>query len=82
MSPGPRKPSPSPFSMTKINVMNSIIFVTDSIAMPYIYDMEDDVAANMVMTWMTMMTCKFTWSMTWNGCHMNADMDDGDIAAS
>ena len=64
MSLGPLKPNPSPFSMTKINVTNNIIFVTDSIAMPYIYDMEDDVAANMVMTWMTMMTCKLTWTMT------------------
>ena len=50
MSPGPLKPNPSPFSMTKINVTNIIIFVTDSIAMSHIDDMEDDVAADMVMT--------------------------------
>ena len=47
MSPGPLKPNPSPFSMTKINVTNIIIFVTDSIAMSHIDDMEDDVAADM-----------------------------------
>jgi len=67
--------------MTKINVTNSVIFVMDSTAVSHIDDMENDMAADMAMTWMTMMTCKFTWSMTWNGCHMNADMDD-DIAAS
>ena len=65
MSPGPLKPKPSPFSMTKINVTNIIIFVTDSIAMSHIDDMEDDVAADMVMTWMTVMTSKLTWTMTW-----------------
>ena len=65
MSPGPLKPNPSPFSMTKINVTNIIIFVTDSIAMSHIDDMEDDVAADMVMTWMAVMTCKLTWTMTW-----------------
>ena len=58
--------------MTKINVTNIIIFVTNSIAMSHIDDMEDDVAADMAMT------CKFTWSMTWlltwNGCHMNDDI--------
>ena len=64
MSLGPLKPNPNPFSMTKINVTNNIIFVTDSIAMSHIDDMEDDVAADMVMTWMTMMTCKLTWTMT------------------
>ena len=56
MSPGPLKPNPSPFSITKINVTNSIIFVIDSIAMSHIDDMEDDVAADMVMTWTWMMT--------------------------
>ena len=44
------KPNPSPFSMTKINVTNNIIFVTDSIVMSHSDDMEDDVAADMVMT--------------------------------
>ena len=66
------KPNPSPFSMTKINVTNSIIFITDSIAMSHNDDVKDDVAADMAMT------CKFTWSMTWlltwNGCHMNDDI--------
>ena len=47
---GPPKSNPSPFSMTKINVTNSIIFVPDSIAMSPIDDMEDDVAADMEMT--------------------------------
>ena len=65
MSPGPLKPNPSPFSMTKINITNSIIFVIDSIAMSHIDDMEDNVAADMVMTWIAMMTCKLTWPMTW-----------------
>ena len=64
MSPGPLKPNPSPFSMTKINVTNSIIFVTDSIAMSHIDDMEDDMAVDLEMTWIVMMTCKLTWSMT------------------
>ena len=59
------KSNPSPFSMMKINVINSIIFFTDSIAMSHIDDMEDDVAADMVMTWMAVMTCKLTWTMTW-----------------
>ena len=48
--PGPPKPNPNLFSMTKINVTNSIIFVTDLIAMSHIDDMEDDVADDMVMT--------------------------------
>ena len=65
MSPGPLKPNPSPFSMTKINVTNIIIFVTDSIAMSHIDDMEDDVATDMVMTWMAVITCKLTWTVTW-----------------
>ena len=65
MSPSPLKPNPSPFSMTKINITNSIIFVTDSIAILHIDDMEDDVGADMVMTWMAMMTCELTWMMTW-----------------
>jgi len=47
MSPGPPKPNPTPFSMTKINVTNSIIFVTGSIAMSHNEDMEDDVADDM-----------------------------------
>ena len=65
MSPGPLKPNPSPFSMTKINVTNIIIFITDSIAMSHIDDMEDGVAADMMMTWMAVMTYKLTWTMTW-----------------
>ena len=65
MSPGSLKPNPSPFSMTKINITNSIIFVTDSIAMSHIDDIEDDVAVDLMMTWIAMMTCKLTWSMTW-----------------
>ena len=46
MSPGPLKPNPSLFSMMKINVTNSIIFVTDSIAMSHIDDIEDDMNGN------------------------------------
>ena len=65
MSRGPLKPNPSPFSVIKINFTNSIIFVTDSIAMSHIDDMEDDVAGDLAMTWITMMMCKLTWSMTW-----------------
>ena len=45
--PGPPKPNPSLFSMTKINITNSIIFVTDSIAMSHIDNTEDDVADDM-----------------------------------
>ena len=63
--PEPPKPNPNPFSMTKINVTNSIIFVTDSIAMSHINDMGDDVAADMEMTWMAIMTCSMTWPLTW-----------------
>ena len=47
MSSGPLKPNPNPFSMTKINVTNSIIFVTDSIAISHIDDMKGDVAVDM-----------------------------------
>ena len=50
MSPGPLKPNPNPFSMMKINVTNSIIFVTDSIATSHNNDMEDDVAVDLAMT--------------------------------
>ena len=32
--------------------------------MSHIDDMDDDVAIDTVMTWMTMMTCKLTWMMT------------------
>ena len=49
----------------EINITNSIIFITDSIAMSHIDDMEDDVAVDLAMTWIAMMTCKLTWSMTW-----------------
>ena len=64
MSPGPLKPNPSPFSMTKINVTNNIIFVTNSIAMSHVDDMEDDVAVDLAMTWIAMITCQLTWSIT------------------
>ena len=64
MSPGPLKPNPSPFSMTKINVTNIIIFVTDSIAMSHIDDMEDDMAVDLAMTWIAMMTWSITWLLT------------------
>ena len=64
MSPGPLKPNPNPFSMMKINITYSTIFVTDLIAMSHIDDIEDDVAADMAMTWMVMMTYKLTWTMT------------------
>ena len=63
-------PNPNPFSMTKINVTNSIIFVTDSIAISHIDDMEDDVAADMVMMWL----------LTWKEAHMASDVA-GDMAA-
>ena len=86
MSPGPRKPNPSPFSMTKINVTNNIIFVTDSIAMSHNDDMEDDVAADMAMTWIAMMTCKnmiddvaVMWKVVMTWPHMDADIDS-DVA--
>ena len=62
--PGPPKPNPNPFSMTKINVTNSIIFVTDSIAMSHIDDMEDDMAVDLAMTWIAMMTWSITWLLT------------------
>ena len=65
MSPGPPKPNPNPFSMTKINVTNSIIFVTDSIAISHIDDMKGDVAVDMAMTWMAIMMCNLTWLLTW-----------------
>ena len=61
---GPPKPNPNPFSMTKINVTNSIIFVTDSIAMSHIDDMEDDMAVDLAMTWIAMMTWSLTWLLT------------------
>ena len=64
MSLGPLKPNPSPFSMTKINVTNSIIFVTDSIATSHNGDMKDDVAVDLTVTWIVMMT----WLLTWQWC--------------
>jgi len=70
MSSDPLKPNPNPFSMTKINVTNSINFVTDSIAMSHIDDMEDDVAADMVMMWL----------LTWKEADMASDVA-GDMAA-
>jgi len=36
--------------MTKINIINNIIFVIDSIAMSHIDDMADDVAVDLAMT--------------------------------
>jgi len=65
MSSGPLKPNPNPFSMTKINVTNSIIFVTDSIAISHIDDMEDDVAADIVMMWLLTWKVRLTWQVTW-----------------
>ena len=50
--------------MTKENVINSIIFIMDSIVISHIDDMEDDVAVDLAMTWIAMITCKLTWSMT------------------
>ena len=63
----PRAPklNPNPFSMTKINVINNIIFVTDSIAISHIDDTENDMVVDLAMTWIAMMTCKLTWSITW-----------------
>ena len=63
--PGPLKPNPSPFSMTKINVTNNIIFVTNSIATSYIDDVEDDVAVDLSMAWIAMMMCILTFLLTW-----------------
>ena len=65
MSLGPLKPNPSLFSMTKINVTNSIIFVTDYIAISHIDDMEDDVAADIVMMWLLTWKVRLTWQVTW-----------------
>jgi len=64
MSPSPLKPNPSPFSMTKINITNSIIFITNSITTSHIDDMENNVTVDLAMTWIAMITCKLTWSMT------------------
>ena len=50
--------------MTKENDINSIIFIMDSIVISHIDDMEDDVAVDLIMTWIVMMMYKFTWSMT------------------
>jgi len=50
--------------MTKINVTNSIIFVTDSIVMSHIDDMENDMAVDLAMTWIAMMTWSLTWLLT------------------
>ena len=61
MSPGPLKPNPSPFSMTKINVTNIIIFVTDSIVMSHNGDIKDDMAVDLMMMWIAMMTWLLTW---------------------
>jgi hypothetical protein len=50
--------------MMKINVTNSIIFVTDLIAMSHIDDMEDDVAVDLAMMWIAMMTWSIIWLLT------------------
>ena len=50
------KPNPSPFSIAKINATNSIIFVTDSIAPSHNGDIKDDVAVDLTMMWIAMMT--------------------------
>ena len=63
--PGPPKPNPSPFSMTKINVTDSINFVTNSIATSYIDDVEDDVVVDLSMAWIAMMMCILTFLLTW-----------------
>ena len=47
--------------MMKINVINNIIFVTDSIAMSHIDDLTNDVAVDLAMMWIAMVT----WLMTW-----------------
>ena len=36
----------------------------NSIVISHINDMEDDVAVDLIMTWIVMMMYKFTWSMT------------------
>jgi len=36
--------------MTKINIMNNVIFVTDSTTMSHIDDMKDDRAIDMALT--------------------------------
>ena len=46
--------------MTKINVTNSIIFVTDSFTVSFNDDMKDDVAVDLTVTWIAMMTCLLT----------------------
>ena len=63
MSPAP-KPNPNSFSVTKINVTNNIIFVTDSITISHIDDMEDDMTVDLAMTWIAMMTWSITWLLT------------------
>ena len=67
--------------MTKENVINSIIFIMNSIVISHINDMEDDVAVDLIMTWIVMMMYKFTWSMIADD--MAADMEsEADMAAA
>jgi response regulator of citrate/malate metabolism len=60
--------------MTKENVINSIIFIMNSIVISHINDMEDDVAVDLIMTWIVMMMYKFTWSMTADDMESGANM--------
>jgi len=60
--------------MTKENVINSIIFIMNSIVISHINDMEDDVAVDLIMTWIVMMMYKFTWSMTIDDMESGANM--------
>jgi len=53
--------------MTKVNITNSI-------AISHIDDMEDDVAVDLIMTWIVMMMYKFTWSMTADDMESGANM--------
>jgi len=67
--------------MTKENVINSIIFIVNSIVISHINDMEDDMAVDLIMTWIVMMMYKFTWSMTADdmesGANVTADVHNG-----
>jgi len=49
----------------KINVTNSIIFVTKSFATSHIDDIKNDVADDIAMMWMAIMMCKLTWLLAW-----------------
>ena len=54
--PRPPKPNSSPFSVTKIILFVTLIFVTDSIATSHNGDMKDDVAVDLTVMWIAMMT--------------------------